>query len=120
MEAIDSLGRRVEMLSQSVSSGGGSASAFTGDSSSVPLFPSLPLALPDTIDVCRMKERLTSIDQKLIQILNIPRNPSPIVSDGTENLSQSQVIQLLERLMAELKAFSRKLETTNVRLLSSF
>lgn len=56
-------------------------------------------------------DRLTKIDQKLLEIQTIPRQTVPITTE-TETLSFQQVIQLQERLMSEFKAFSRKLDST--------
>lgn len=99
VEAIDALARRVEYMSRSFKSTRGAPKGSAGEDS-----PAL-------------MTRLLNIEAKLAEIAAHGPTPPPVVADTSGDADTiKHILQLQDRLMVELKAFGRKLDTASVRV----
>lgn len=77
----------------------------------------------DLTDFRSVTNRLATIDQRLAELLNTPRQTVPVTTDapGTIDSASSftHIVQILERLSGEIKGFGRKLDSTNGQALAS-
>ncbi|CEQ39471.1 SPOSA6832_01012, partial [Sporobolomyces salmonicolor] len=100
MEAIDALARKVESLSHLVSQ-----SARSGGSAPAPP----PVAGAPIIP----EERVAAIERHLQDLVFMASTNADANKRGDETESLTHLLQLQDRLMVELKAFGRKLDTSS-------
>ncbi|GAA5865817.1 hypothetical protein JCM1840_006260 [Sporobolomyces johnsonii] len=100
MEAIDALARKVESLSHLVSQ-----SARSGGSAPAPPPVAGAPAIPE--------ERVAAIERHLRDLVFMASTNADANKRGDETESLTHLLQLQDRLMVELKAFGRKLDTSS-------
>ncbi|KAK4702502.1 hypothetical protein P7C70_g3723, partial [Phenoliferia sp. Uapishka_3] len=104
VEAIDALARRVEYLSRNLGNAKGGSGAVPGASANAALM-----------------SRLTGIETRLSELAaregGAAAPPPAAHSDDTDSVKH--ILQLQDRLMVELKAFGRKLDTASSQSIGS-
>jgi hypothetical protein len=113
IEAIDALGRRVDAFGTAVQSIGPVGEGSFNSPQFVSL-ASIPSSLAQQATSRRIVNRLTSIEARLSEMSGgVPVAAS--TSEKSDSDTFKHLLQLQDRLMVELQAFGRKLDTANVR-----
>lgn len=119
VEAIDSLSRRVELLSRTLSI---KSDILEGSSSLTPdgVIPQLCVSLSSLRRISlilshSVLNRLASIEGSIVKVAEAQKATQHQNNERGETETLAHLLQLQERLMVELKAFGRKMDTTNVR-----